>query len=377
MRKLVFLFMSRSSAYPGSTKRVIPNWNCEKYYIDNFRDECYFKMLEELLRQNVFDELKIFYESNLGAGLAQWISDSKLQDRIYGEVIPEIRFVKDYIDDNSVIFVRGGFKHWHDLLFSYKNKNWLMIYAANTGRDKWTWWDIVLNDCGNRNFYIDRHERFYFKFTKPTNEERFYFKNIKPIYDICIGASHIHDRKGQYLVVRAIEELNKQNFKVNAVLPGSPRGGNFTIQMMRKLDKIDNISYAGYLNKGALCQLFNESKLFVHMGNHGQNDRSIFEALACGTPIIYKSLQHHDSELNKYFFRFEFENDVSKLAYEIKSQLLLWNQNQKINTLEKYQQHFGFNKVVIPKMKKLIEFMFENRPNMEAKRQLTNLFKGY
>lgn len=366
--------MSKSAAMPGTTKRIKPNQSCDKYYIDSFQGECYFKMLEELLKQNVFDRLNIFYESNYGPGIANWITTKHLQDKVYCEVIPEIRFISEYIDDNTIIFVRGGFKHWHDLLLSYKDKSWLMLYGANTGRERWRFWDIILNDLEGDNNTIDKFGRYYFRFVKPTNENQFYFKNLPPVYDVCIGASHIHDRKGQYLVFNAIEELNSRNYKILAVMPGSPRGGEQTAKMMKKLSSVKNVQYVGFLEKNQLCEIFNISKLFVHMGNHGQNDRSIFEALACGTPIIYKSDIHHDPELEDYFLRFKHGNDHKKLADEIETQLFFWKQNTKHMILETYRKHFGMNQIVIPRMKKLFKFMFDNRPTMEAKQELTKLF---
>lgn len=376
MRRLVFLFMSKSSATPYSTKRVKPTNPCGDYYLNAFRGECYFQMLEELLRLDIFHELFIFYESNINPGLADWIRDKNLKYRVHCEVIPEIRFVDEYINDDTVIFVRGGFKHWFEFLAKYKNKNWLMIYAANTGRSKWKFWDVILEDIATKNNYVDDHGRYHFKFTKPTNENLFFFKNYPVKIDVCIGASHIHDKKGQYHIVEAIKILKKDfNYHVNAVLPGSSRGGINSAKMLNHLSQT-GVEYVGYLPKYQLSEIFNYSKLFVHMGNHGQNDRSLLEAFACGTPIIYKSFIHHDPELKKYCHLFEHENNHYLLAKAIKSSLDTFKQSHKEVISREYKKNFGFKEKVIPKMSKLLDFMFRYKPDKTSKTVLTKIFKG-
>lgn len=369
MKKLVFLFMSRSSASPNTTERKIPTNSCGKYYIDAFKEECYFKMLEELLKIGVIDKLDIFYESNIQPGLANWINDK----RVYSEVIPEIRFVKDYIDDDSIIFVRGGFKHWYELLLSYKSKNWLMLYAANTGREKWPFWDIILNDTNSNTNIIDTNGRYYFRFIKPTNEEVFYYKNISPIYDACIGASHIHDKKGQYHALEAIKILNEDlsnNFSF--VMPGAPRGGLNTNKMFNELKFIKNVNYIGYVSKPQLCDIFNMSKLFIHMGNHGQNDRSVLEALACGTPVVIKSPMYHDFDLKYHADIFPEGDNPLKLANYLKEKLKKYDQLDKERIFREYKNNYGFKEIVIPRMARLLNFMFDNKPNINNKRRLSN-----
>ena len=375
-KRLVFLFMSKSSAFPGSTKRKIPVNQCGDYYIKAFKGECYFHMLEELLKLEIFDELFIFYESNVAPGLADWIEDKNLVGKVYCEVIPEIRFVKDYINENTVIFVRGGFKHWYDFLLRYKNTNWLMIYAANTGRNKWTIWDVILEDISDKNNYVDNHQRYHFKFHKPTNENIFFYRDYPAKIDVCIGASHIHDKKGQYHVVEAIKILKQyHNYHVKAVLPGASRGGVNSAKMLNTLSKT-GVDFIGYLPKPQLCEIFNYSKLFVHMGNHGQNDRSLLEALACGTPVIFKSNIHHDPELKKVCYRFKHENNHSELAKTIKSSLENFQQCNKEKVFREYKKYFGFKENTIPKMAKLLDFMFKYEPNKTSKTVLTKIFKG-
>lgn len=369
MRKLVFLFMSRSSASPNTTERKIPINPCGQYYIDAFKDECYFKMLEELLKLGVIEKLNIFYESNIQPGLANWIEDK----RVYSEVIPEIRFVKDYIDDDSIIFVRGGFKHWHELLLSYKNKNWLMLYSANTGRQKWSFWDVVLNDTSSNFGFIDRKDRCQIRFIKPTNEEIFYYKNIPAIYDACIGASHIHDKKGQFHVIEAIKILNKElSIPFKFIMPGAPRGGLNTIKMFGQLKHLKNIDYVGYISKSQLCDIFNQTKLFVHMGNHGQNDRSVLEALACGTPVVIKSKIHHDIDMKNHADIFSDGDNPINLANYLKEKIQNFDQKQKEIIFREYKKYYGFKEIVIPKMAKLLNFMFDNKPNIYNKRKLNN-----
>ena len=375
--KLVFLFMSKSSAVPNSTERVYPQTACGKYYSDAFNDEGYFKMVEILLEKKVFSEVYVFYESNREPGLAGWIKSHMA----YCEVIPEIRFVDEYIDDDTVILVRGGFKHWHNFLLKYKDINWLLIYAANTGRDKWKFWDVVFDDLEMKN-EIDKYGRYYFPFVKPINEDIFI-----PLYkqerhcDFCVGASHIHDKKGQWRIVEAVKEYNKIYLStLNCIMPGSPRGGAKTKEMFNKLSETKFVTTPGFVDRKILNKIYNMSKYYIHFGAHGQNDRSAIEALCAGVFPIITHPKYHTPYLSKLFSRinidFKFTNldnpvEIAKDLRRLRNEIYRSPISSKEFIENLYQKYNGMHTVVIPRMKKLFEIISENKtPTPEAKEQL-------
>lgn len=366
----MFLFHSKSSASPNTTTRAKNIGKCGEYYNRAFKDECYFKLIEALVDSKIIDEVFIFYESNNDPGVAKWTSNKK----IYCEVIPEIRFISDYITSDTVILSRGGAKHWHDFLLAYKGSNWLIEYGANTGREKWLFWDIILDDIGENTNIVDKHGRYIAKFVKPTNEDIFKPVELPLAYDFCIGASHIHDKKGQYRIIDILAEYEKM-FKTTprVIIPGSVRRSANTIAMIPKILNFKNLVIPGFVTKDALNTIFNKSRFFVHLGSHGQNDRSLLEALASGTPIVYGSAKHHAPELKKFCFSIEGIRSSRELALHFKTLLELDTIQLRSRFYDSYIKHYGFNQVATPLFSRLIDFVFSAKPNINSKQLLVEV----
>lgn len=376
--KVVFLFMSKGCAQPGSIKTN--EWlfqDCGPQYQATFGDECYFKMLETLVENKTITDLKVFYESNVNPGRANFVKGADCY------VIPEIRLVEDFIDDDTIIFARGGFKHWHDWLLKYKNKNWLMIYAANTGREKWKWWDINFNDCGMDNI-LDVHGRYQFPFVKPTNEDVFYcdFSVSEPKYDICIGASHIHDKKGQYHGVKLMKVFCELfGYYPSAVMPGGIRRSTYTTEMVNDPVFINEVHCPGMLSKPDLKKLYDETKFFIHLGTVGQNDRSIIEAYACGVPVGIRNLKAHTPLLSPnedtiVHFDLDDDPDYVKSANKLKLILDNWSLDIKHQAYADYKMKMGYFDVAIPALTRLFEILeFEGGPSIQAKEHLVYAFE--
>ena len=362
--------MCLGNAPPNSNVNWDPNAPCIPRYTDNMKYEGPSIMLSELKRTGVIDDVKVFYESNRGPGCADWGINLK------GWVCPEIKWVNKFIDDDTVIYVRGGFRSWFELLKSKIGKNWLMCYNANTGRERWTIWDIILWDLTQQNF-LDRHNRIWYHYVKPIDEATF-----KPIeqdlfYDVCIGASHIHDKKGQWRVVEALL-LYKEKYGVNlkAILPGFGVRGTQTRKMRQMI--IDNrldVTITGMLSKPDLCRtVFNRSKIGVFVGTHGQGDRGPIEALACGLPIILGMKKYH----SPYVYG-ENVSMVLKDVHDIKEltdliHLYLEKRPSRKYVYNYYRDNMGFKNVCYPNIKYIFDFIRDNRkPTIEAKKELIRL----
>jgi glycosyltransferase involved in cell wall biosynthesis len=295
--KLLFLFNAKGNAQPGSTPDDWePNNPCGQQYMDSFYREGYFILLEKFAESGLFDEITIVYESNVDPGYASWIRPEF--GFVRQIVMPEIRFAEKYIDEDTIIWARGGFRHWHDWLLKYKGKNWLILYAANTGRQRWTFWDVVLDDI-NMLFTIDSHNRIYYPFIKPIDDSFYFPVRTDYFWDICIGASYIHDKKGQWRAIELFDTyLRMYGGNLRGVMPGAMRRGVKTNAMIETLQKGKYlIDTPGMLDKTKLMMVYNRSKVFVHMGSHGQNDRGPLEAAACGCRVILGSPRYHSARL--------------------------------------------------------------------------------
>jgi len=377
--KVVFIFMSSKSAEPGTADDSYKRQTCSPYYEETFGDEVYFKMLESLVEDGTITDLKVFFESNKGYGKANFVKGAE------NFVIPEVRLMEEYIDDDTVIFARGGFKHWHDWLLKYKKRgNWLMIYAANTGRDRWTFWDVVFDDLRMQNT-IDRHGRYYFPFIKPTNEDVFHpvSGQSDPKYDICLGASHITDKKGQYNGLKLMRAFHSiYGYYPNAIMPGSPRRSTETNKMICDPLFYDEIESPGFLTKPELAKIYNDTKVFLHLGCAGQNDRSIIEAYACGTPVGIRGLKYHTPLLKPNqdtIVHFDLDNDPDfiKSANKLHYMLGHWTPDIKERVFQDYQQKMGYEHTAIPVLKNLFRTIkFEGEPSIRAKEHLVHAMRG-
>jgi len=77
-------------------------------------------------------------------------------------------------------------------------------------------------------------------------------------------------------------------------MPGSIHHGTGTSSVRRLIDIYDlDIDLPGMVSRADLRILYGQTKLFVHLGGAGQNDRGPLEAMACGTPVALSNEQYH------------------------------------------------------------------------------------
>jgi glycosyltransferase involved in cell wall biosynthesis len=364
--------MSAGAAQPGSLdSRYRARGNCGPKYHNDFYREGYFQLLQKLVDQGTITDLKVYFESNVEPGIAHWVKG----DGVHCEVVPEIRFIDQHIKEDTVIWARGGFKHWHDWLTKYKDKNWLMLYAANTGRERWTWWDVVLDDIGMSNT-VDDYGRYLFPFIKPIDDEFYQYKDIPPRFDLCIGASHIHDRKGQWRGIKVMREL-KDVFQenVSAVMPGAPRRSERTLEMLQSIHDVD-VVLPGHVHKKDLAVLFNESKLALFLGAHGQNDRGPLESAACGTPLILGSPSYHTKLLDDYLISTKVPDldDYNGIASMVRKILNIYEypdalKRAKQSVSQTFRERLGMEHSV-DRFAFLLDFMGNTKPALITKKCL-------
>lgn len=362
--------MSLGSAPLNSNAKWNPDQPCSSRYTDGMKSDGTFIMLSELKKNGIIDELLVFYESNRGPGYADWGRG------VHGWVCPEISFVNKHIDNNTVIYVRGGFRGWYGFLTARKNSNWLMCYNANTGRQRWSFWDIVLWDLSSHQ-QLDRHGRLWYHYKKPVDQTTFRPIDLNMIYDVCIGASHIHDKKGQWRVIDVlIKYKEKYGTNLKAVLPGYGVRGTQTGQIDQKIIKHSlDVTRTGMLARSDLSRnIFNRSKIAMFLGTHGQGDRGPIEALACGVPVMIGSSRYHSPEVcdsRVAFIPKDVNNieEITDLLYDF-----INNLPERRDVHQHFKETMDFYEVCFPNLSLIFEFIRENpKPTLEAKRRLLEL----
>jgi hypothetical protein len=329
--------------------------------------EGYFHMFLKLKEIGAIDDLIVFIESNRSPG-------SKVLSGIQCYVVPVIRHVEAYLKEDDIIFVRGGFRGWYDpfLLKMKAQKRWLILYAANTGRQRWTLWDIVLSDL-RTSHAADKRGRFWLLFQKPISPTVFHAFGIPRLTDVCIGASKIHDRKAQWRVIDALIEYQKIYGKtLTCILPGSLRyRGKETPQIVPKINKHKlDVVMPGFLERKELNKVYNHSKVFVYLGNSGENDRGPLEATSVGCLTLLGGTTRHAPFLRGWPPGIKISKDPHNpavIASEIHQMLEIHTENLRKRVAEYFNRENGFNSVVIPEMTRLFKLIRNNPvPSVEA-----------
>ena len=201
----------------------------------------------------------------------------------------------------DVIWVRGSFKTWGQSIQRWHRQHiWLIFYDANTGRRNWPYWDVGISDLIDSTRWTLREPRkLWWNYTKPVSRLFRLMPEYKDklIYDVCIGASHIYDRKGQYHTYNAIKAYHKLFGKrLRCLLPGGYycRERN-TMQMRRELEAgvAPNVHYVGNIPRDDLVVAFNQSRVFSITAGGGHGDRGPIEAGMCGCPMIIGYTKYH------------------------------------------------------------------------------------
>jgi glycosyltransferase involved in cell wall biosynthesis len=333
------------------------------YYLDFLPTEGYYRLLKRMVETGIVDEISIVIDSGQKSRPVNYMPG------LTGHVVPGIENAP--IREDDIIWVRGGWKSWFPHLSKLSDGGrWLLFYGANTGRERWPFWDVIFDDLAGRD-YVDGAGRIHLDFRKPTNPEIFRPMTVERTYDLCIGASHIHDKKGQWRGVQAALEYQRifgKNLK--CVLPGAFRRGVKTNDIHKMIETRGlDIELPGMVSREKLASFLNTSKVFAHLGSGGQGDRGVMEAMRCGCPVMIGFPRYHAP--------FTYKSDLSyvtadpdhfeTLAYEIHEQIELSTEQKRRQTFEYHESQCGLETVILPRMKRLFSVLRDN-PRADRKR---------
>jgi glycosyltransferase involved in cell wall biosynthesis len=368
--RLIFLYTQQKQALIGTNPPYDARVKSKNHFAANdggLRSEGYYWLLHRMKQTGIVNKVIVFIESNRYPG-------STKIGNIPVYVVPTVEFIDQYLEPDDIIWVRGGFKQWHNWLVPKKGKHWLLLYAANTGRQRWKFWDVIFDDLAGEN-RTDRNSRVFLDFHKPIHPKIFYPEQLESheagLYDVCVGASHIHDKKGQFRTIRAIAKY-KELFGINlkCVMPGRLMRGTNTSGIAPMIrDHGLNVELTGMLPRPKVNAIYNRSKLFVHLGGGGQGDRGPLEALRCGTQVLlgYPKRCHSVVCQNPAVsWVSQDATNPEEVAYEIKSMLHDFQPTDKTFISEYFENNNGIEKVCLPEMKRLFDFFRQQpKPNHE------------
>lgn len=317
------------------------------------------------------DDVLCIVETKYGTGVTQHGPHIRIA------AVPNMERVGEMLEPGDVIWCRGGFKSWYDHLEAWgRARHWLLVYAANTGREKWPFWDVIFDDLTGGNF-LDRTDRRHLDFRKPTKPDIFRPLDLKERYDLCIGASHIHDRKGQWRAVKAAAAYHDcYGQHLRCVMPGGMRRGTRTSQIMADIEENDlDIDVCGMLSRSDLAAVFNESRLFCHLGSHGQGDRGVMEAMRCGCRVIIGYPRYHAPwawRNRRVCWVPDYPNDFEWLARGI-FRMLEYQDVSRQEVFDYHEAQASIENVILPDMRRLFAFF---KANPVANDKARAAFKG-
>jgi len=382
---LIYLYTSS-----GVSKNPLLSWDTSAVTKNKFARQIHtdgmIQMFDLIAARGYLNSVSVFIDSAKDHGKI------RLSPRTNVYVVPDMDCVQKFLNPGDIIVVRGGFKSWMPFLRNLHGcrKHWILFYAANTNRTKWSFWDVVLDDLIDEPIFIHHPpgmSRYYFNFSKPIHEGIFKpIPQTEKVYDVMAGASHIHKKKGQYQVLLATIEYEKQTGKrLKIVLPGGTLRcftNKLLIQMINT--KVVDVDFTRAVTRIELCKLMSQSKIFAHAGGGGQNDRGVLEALRCGLPTIIanpkrfspflssndsvvkvlKSPPTEDVLLKALYERSQIKyKSVRTRSKELCSAIIeMLKESGEVNVADWYSKQNGMNEVCIPKMLDLIKRIKDN-PN--------------
>ena len=333
------------------------------YYFNFLLTEGYYWLLKRMVETGIVDEVSIIIDSGQRLDPVNYMLD------LTGHVVAGIENVS--LRKNDIIWVRGGWKPWFSFLNRlHEESRWLLFYGANTGRERWPFWDVIFDDLAGKD-YIDEIGRIHLDFRKPTNPEIFHPITIERKYDLCIGASHIHDKKGQWRGVQAAIAYQKifgKNLK--CIMPGAFRRGVKTNNIIADIKRHGlDIDLPGMVSREDLTEILNKSTVFAHLGSGGQGDRGVLEAMRCGCPVMIGFPRYHAP--------FTYRSDLSyvaadpdhfeTLAHEIHEQIEQATEKKRQQIFQYHESQCGVETVILPRMKRLFSIL---RKNPKADREV-------
>ncbi|MBU2052594.1 glycosyltransferase [Patescibacteria group bacterium] len=331
---------------------------------ESFATEGLHALFSKMLEAGCVDEIRVVIDTYGTAGEIRYAPGYSCC-RVNG-------FGPEILKPGDIVWIRGGFKPWLPFIdYCRKNNWWLLFYGANTGRERWPFWDVVFDDITGHT-RIDANGRLWLDYRKPVNPDIFHRIDTVPEYDLCIGASHIHDKKGQWRGVKAAVAYREMYGKdLYCIIPGAMHRGVMTNGILEDIRTHDlDIELTGMLPRHLLTIMMNRSKVFAHLGSGGQGDRGPIEAMACGCPVIIGFPKYHSQWVNRAAAVLDDPDDFEEIAEKIHTALIKAASRKAIS--EHFEAEAGIETQSLPMIMRLFDVL---RRRLRADRRVLEAFK--
>lgn len=350
----LFLLYVRKSQYDG----------------EDIYTEGHLYLLQKLVLSGIVDSAEIVIENGEHCD----------QVTMFGTTVRHVDSVNEILPSpGDIVWVRGGWKSWIPWIEQRRRERiWVMYYGANTGHERWPFWDVVLDDMivqtrteGERS---NDSPRLRWPYRKPV-WPGFCLGKGEIKYDLCVGASHVFDRKGQWRALQAIMRYGKP---LRLVIPGGLVGRDEpTVRALQELATSGiETHFPGHVGREQLADIFRASRAFVYAGAGGQGDRSVIEAGLCGCPIMLYFTKNHA----RYVWENEAVTWVAKAPEDpvkMASELGVWLASLGMMSRKSISAHLMATGGVERCTQNLIPLLWFFRDNPQADRkQLIRVF-GY
>jgi hypothetical protein len=258
------------------------------FSLEQLQTDGHYTLMRELARRGLVDEATIVCDN--------YARPPEVLDREPQFQVLSLQGLDDLRPaPGDVIWIRGAWKPWIPWIERYAPSCWMWYYAANAGHHAWPWWDVLLWDmaAGNRE---GSEGKLWWHYRKTVSPE-FRLLDLPEEWDVCCGASHIYDRKGQFRILpvcRRFKELTGRDLKV--VMPGAFYSRERQTEAMRAemlAGQWPNITVPGWMDRAKMVEVYNRSRWFYAATCGGQGDRCVPESGMCGCRQIIGLPKNH------------------------------------------------------------------------------------
>ena len=117
--------------------------------------------------------------------------------------------------------------------------------------------------------------------------EKFYFEKRTENQKLTLVCSaRLIKHKGQYILIEAISNLQKQGIVLNANLVGEGDEKDAYIKYAKEKEVSEQIFFSGYVPREIIVKEYQKADLFVLPSYNECMSNSLLEAMACGLPVI-------------------------------------------------------------------------------------------
>ena len=359
-KRLVYVYVS-SGAGP---EKVSVNKLSQEPFVPLFKQEGFYYLFNRFIQESLFQEILVVMESGRSPGIITFDFPG-----ITGVCVSNLSDLTPFMRADDLLWARGGWKSWCNFLSWWGSAHReILFYRANTGTGRWPFWPVLLEDTSPDIATIEvaptpeipfAHRRLIYPFNKPIDPTIFFPDAGTPVYDLCIGASHIHDKKNQFSIIPVLLAYRKKYGKdLKCVLPGALHRGVNTNDLWPSIQRHSlDITLPGMLPRQILAkEVYNRSRLYIHTAVGGQNDRGPLEALACGTSVMtYK--YHNSPPFFKEIIPFVDLDNPETASEKIYISLEAEKKVDKKTVADSFTHFNGIENVIIPQFKKLIEML--------------------